>query len=118
MQQLLGWLFALAVAIYLRLPFDDLFLFSLGCPMPVASLPASAAPVTSPLAAPATAPITTSSTTVFALLITPGDERFLVDFVAALFLVALAATDFGATDFLATDFFATAFWLPISWSIS
>ena len=79
--------------------------------MPVALLPASAAPVTAPFAAPATAPITTSLTTFFALLITPGDERFFVDFFPALFLVALADIDFLATDFLLAFFAGNVFLL-------
>ena len=54
--------------------------------MPVALLPASAAPVTAPFAAPVTAPITTSRTAFFALLMTPGDERFVVDFLLDFFL--------------------------------
>jgi hypothetical protein len=72
--------------------------------MPVALLPASAAPVTAPLAAPATAPITTSRTTFFALLITPGDERFLLGFLLALFLAARKDPDFLAADFLLAFF--------------
>ena len=54
--------------------------------MPLTLLPASAAAVTAPFAAPVTAPITTSRTTFFTLLITPGDERFLLDFLLELLL--------------------------------
>ena len=69
--------------------------------MPVALLPASAAPVTAPLAAPVTAPITTSRTAFFALLITPGDERLLVDFLLDFFLADPEDADFFVVDFLA-----------------
>ena len=79
--------------------------------MPVALLPASAAPVTAPFAAPATAPITTSRTTFFALLITPGDERFFAGFLPALCLAALEGFDFLAADFLLAFFDGNVFLL-------
>ena len=79
--------------------------------MPVALLPASAAPVTAPFAAPATAPITTSRTTFFALLIIPGDERFLVDFFLALFLATREDRDFLAAEFLLAFFDGNVFLL-------
>jgi hypothetical protein len=85
---------------HLRLGFEDLFWSSAGWPMSVALLPASAAPVTAPFAAPVTAPITTSRTTFFALLITPGDERFLFAFLLALFLATREDLDFLVADFL------------------
>jgi len=69
--------------------------------MPLALLPASAAPVTAPFAAPVTAPITTSRTTFFALLITPGDERFPVAFLVDFFLAVPEDADFFGVDFLA-----------------
>jgi hypothetical protein len=92
------------ISITLRFAFAYSFLFPVGFPMPVALLPASAAPVTAPFAAPATAPITTSRTPFFALLITPWDERFLVDFVLALFLATREDPDFLAADFLLAFF--------------
>src|ERR1700730_1711781 len=79
--------------------------------MPVALLPASAAPVTAPFAAPATAPINTSRTTFFALLITPGDEGFFVGFLPALCLSALEGIDFLAADFLLAFFDGNVFLL-------
>lgn len=84
--------------------------------MPVALLPASAAPVTAPFAAPATAPIITSRTTFFALLITPGDEPFLLVvflalFFLALFLATLEELDFVVAAFLLVFFDGNAFLL-------
>jgi hypothetical protein len=66
--------------------------------MPLALLPASAAPLTAPFAAPLTAPITTSRTTFFALLITPGAERFRLDFLLELFLATREDPDFFAAE--------------------
>jgi hypothetical protein len=77
--------------------------------MPVALLPASTAPVTAPFAAPVTAPMTTSRTTFFALLITPGDERFFVGFLPAPFLAALDDINFLAADFLPAFFDGNVF---------
>ncbi len=55
--------------------------------MPVASLAAATAPVAASVATPTTLP-----TAFLALLITPGEERFDVDFfLRALFLLALLA---------------------------
>ena len=82
--------------------------------MPVALLPASAAPVTAPVAAPATAPITTSRTTFFALLIIPGDERFLVDFFLALFLATREDRNFLSADFLLVFLAGNAFLLFVA----
>lgn len=65
--------------------------------MPVALVPASAAPTTAPVAAPATAPVKTSRTTFFALLMIPG-ELALPDFLRPLFLLDADETDFFAAD--------------------
>lgn len=45
-------------------------------PMPVALLPASAAPLTAPFAAPAAAPTTTAFNAFLAFFRMPGEERF------------------------------------------
>ena len=75
--------------------------------MPVALVPASAAPTTAPVAAPATAPVKTSRTTFFALLIMPG-ELALPDFLRPLFLL-----DAGETDFFAANRFFVLFLVAI-----
>jgi hypothetical protein len=94
---------------HLCLGFEDLIWFSAGWPMPVALLPASEAPVTAPFAAPETAPITTSRTTFFALLITPGDERFLLAFLLTLFLAVCEDPDFFVTAVLLVFFDVNVF---------
>ena len=70
-------------------------------PIPVALLPACAAPSTAPFAAPAAAPARTLPSTPFALLMIPGDD---FDFPERLPAPLLAA---GEPDFLELDrFFA------------
>ena len=66
--------------------------------MPLALLPASATPVTAPFAARVTAPMTTLRTTFFALRITPGAERFLLDFLLELFFADREDPDVFATE--------------------
>jgi len=75
--------------------------------MPVASLPASAAPTTAPLAAPAAAPAKTAFIAFLALAKTPT-ERLLPDLLVVPFRAELCFCDFFAADFLAVpdDFFA------------
>src|SRR5687767_10094832 len=82
--------------------------------MPVALLPASAAPVTAPSAAPLAAPTKTAFSAFFALVKMPG-ERFLPALFAALFLVV--ARFLVAPPFLDVvsfwDFLAAAFLVPL-----
>jgi hypothetical protein len=89
-----------------------------GSSIPVALVPASAAPTTAPVAAPATAPLKTSPTTFFALLIIPGDERRLPDFFPPLFLLDVEAADFLAGDRFFVDrffvFFVVTIVLPLT----
>ncbi len=93
--------------------------------MPVALLPASAAPATAPCAAPAAAPASTAFRVFFAFIRRRGDDDFLPlflveDFLPALFLAEdadflvpadfLAPLDFLApVDFPVPDFFAGVF---------
>lgn len=83
-------------------------------PIPVALLPASAAPSTAPFAAPATAPPKTLPTTFFALLMIPGDD---LDLLPARFLLVTAAPDFLRLAFfailLAADCFFVCFLVAI-----
>lgn len=100
--------------LFLLLPLLGL---SVPLPIPVALLPASAAPCTAPFAAPAAAPATTLPTTFFTLLIIPGPERALRDFLPARFLLvatelALVAADRFFEDCLA-DFFFVVFLVAI-----
>jgi hypothetical protein len=87
------------------------------CPIPVALLPASAAPATAPLAAPAAAPARTLPTTLLALLKIPADDFDLPDFLPAFFLV-VAPLDFLEPERLAAvpltvDFFFVVFLVAI-----
>ena len=74
-------------------------------PIPVALLPASAAPETAPLAAPAAAPTITSFKVFFAFFKMPGEERLLPFFVPVFFFPDLLP-DFLAPDFFLPDFLA------------
>ena len=72
--------------------------------MPVALLPASAAPETAPLAAPAAAPTSTAFMVFFAFFKMPGEER-LLPFLAPLFFFPDFLLDFEVPDFfLPADF--------------
>jgi hypothetical protein len=63
-------------------------------PIPVALLPACAAPSTAPFAAPAAAPATTLPSTFFALLMIPGDDFDCRDRLPSPFLLAGREPDF------------------------
>ena len=74
--------------------------------MPVALLPASAAPDTAPLAAPAAAPTTTAFKVFFAFFRIPGEER-LPPFLAPVFFFPDFLPDLDVPDFfLPADFLA------------
>jgi hypothetical protein len=75
-------------------------------PMPVALLPASAAPATAPVAAPEAAPAKTALRAFFAFSNKPIDDRFRAVFFEDDFRPELFAE---AADFLAPDFFAGPF---------
>ena len=67
------------------MPLDAVPFTERASPIPVALLPASAAPDTAPLAAPAAAPTNTALSVFFAFFKMPGEERLLL-FLAPLFL--------------------------------
>lgn len=74
--------------------------------MPVALLPASAAPDTAPFAAPAAAPTSTALMVFFAFFKMPGEER-LPPFLAPIFFLPDVLLDVEAPDFfLPADFLA------------
>ena len=84
-----------------------LLVFFVDPPIPVALVPASAAPATAPVAAPATAPEKTSRATFLTLLMMPG-ELGLRDFLRPFLL------DADETDFFAPDRFFVFFLVAIA----
>ena len=80
--------------------------------MPVALVPASAAPATAPVAAPKAAPVKTSPTTFFALLRIPGRLRL------PAFFVPLFLLDADEPDFLAVALFFVLFLVAIHFVLS